>query len=178
MPFEIRTQMRRKSRAVTSLPQIMQLMRSIKVCRLALPDQGHIYLVPLSLGFICDEQAQDMTLYFHSAKAGRKIDIIRAGIESGQGLLAAFEMDGHYEVEPADKACQYSAEFHSIMGEGLVDLVTDTEEKLLALQCIMQQQTGRDGKSFEFGEAGVKSVEVIRVKVQWLSCKERAAMPG
>lgn len=77
--------MRRKDREVTDPGKIREIIAACDCCRLGLCDNGRAYIVPLDFGFA--EQDGHYTFYFHSAKEGRKIGLIR---EAG---WAAFEMD-------------------------------------------------------------------------------------
>ena len=75
--------MRRKDRAVTDRAQILDILSRCHCCRLGFQDKEEVYIVPLNFGYT--ESDGHLTLYFHSARQGRKIDLIarthRAGFE-------------------------------------------------------------------------------------------------
>ena len=54
------------------------------------------------------------------------------------------------------------------MGEGQAYIVTDSKEKIRAMECLMKTQTNRD---FEFDEKMVGRVQVIKVIIQNYSAK-------
>ena len=65
--------MRRKDREVSNTEDIKHIIEKCKVCHLAMVDKGLPYVVPLNFGYIVD--GNSLTLFFHSAKTGRKLDI-------------------------------------------------------------------------------------------------------
>nr|WP_326185508.1 pyridoxamine 5'-phosphate oxidase family protein [uncultured Oscillibacter sp.] len=155
--------MRRKDREVTDPERIDEIIFDCQCCRLGLCDQGKAYIVPLNVGFVREDG--NRVLYFHSAKEGRKIDLIaRTG-------WASFEMDSGYELVAGDVACRYSARYRCVMGGGPVSFVETAAEKRAGLTAIMRQTTGRD--QWTFSDAMLDAVRVIRLNVEELSCKER-----
>ena len=154
--------MRRKDREITDPEKIEQIVSSCYCCRLGFCDQGKAYIVPLNFGHALENGSY--VFYFHGAKEGRKIDLIR---ETG---WAGFEMDTGYELHTADQACSHSAAFQSVIGGGKVSFIEDPEEKKKALCSIMAHNTGRS--EWEFPEATLKATCVYKLEVEELSCKE------
>lgn len=154
--------MRRKDREVTDPEKIRDIISKCHCCRLGFNDQGKVYIVPLNFGF--QESGGKYVFYFHGAKAGRKIDLIR---ENG---YAAFEMDTNYLLHEADTACEYSARFQSVMGSGAVSFVEDTEEKKEALRIIMEHNTGK--KEWEFPDKMLHATCIFKLEAEECSCKE------
>lgn len=154
-------EMRRKDRQVTDPEKIREIIAACDCCRLGLCDHGRAYVVPLDFGFT--EQEGRYTFYFHSAREGRKIDLIR------QAGWASFEMDAGHEAVPDETACEYTARFQCVMGGGPVTLLETAEEKRAGLAAIMAHITGRD--QWEIGEDALKGVCVLRLEVEELTCK-------
>ena len=71
--------MRRKEREVTDIKEIREVLDSCKVCRLGIADEGGAYIVPLNYGYRLEDGV--LTLYFHGAKEGKKLDLIRKNPE-------------------------------------------------------------------------------------------------
>ena len=67
--------MRRNDREVTDINEIKNILNLCKTCHLAMVDGNMPYVIPLSFGYVMD--GDTLTLYFHSAKEGRKIDILK-----------------------------------------------------------------------------------------------------
>ena len=68
--------MRRKDREVTDPVKIREIITACNCCRLGFRDGGRAYIVPMDFGFA--ETDGRWTFYFHSAKEGRKIDLLKA----------------------------------------------------------------------------------------------------
>ena len=63
--------MRRNEREITDPKIIEEIIHQATICRIALYDADYPYIVPLNYGY------ESGALYFHSAKEGKKIDLIR-----------------------------------------------------------------------------------------------------
>ena len=69
--------MRRKDREVTDFKKIVSILNDCDCCRLGLVDErGLAYIVPMNFGTETD--GERLTLYFHCANEGKKLDIMRA----------------------------------------------------------------------------------------------------
>ena len=113
--------MRRKDREVTDQGRIQDILSRCIGCRLGFYEAGEVYIVPLNFGYQMDKDAT--VLYFHSAKEGRKIDLI------AQNPSVGFELDTGYALHGGDSACSYSAAFESIIGTGKVSFVENRDRK-------------------------------------------------
>ena len=154
--------MRRKDREITDPAKIREIMRCCQVCRLGLRDGERVYVVPVNFGLL--EREGKLFLCFHGAKEGRKADLIRS---TG---YACFEMDTGYRLQGGEQACDYTAAFQSVIGEGTVVQVTDPAEKEAGLNAVMDQITGKD--QWTYGPAMLEAVGVFRLEVEHLTCKE------
>lgn len=154
--------MRRADRQVTEWSQIVEMLRSCMVMRVAMQDAEGLYIVPVNYGFeLCGEQ---LTLYFHGAYEGRKAEALRRPIP------VAFEMDGGEELVEAKLPCAYGYRFFSVMGNGTARTVTDLSEKKRALTILMKHQTGKD---FEFNDAMANSTAVFAIAADSCTAKQR-----
>lgn len=156
--------MRRKDREVTDTEKINNIINNCSCCRIGFNDNGEVYIVPLNFGYSITDNTY--TLYFHGAKEGRKIDLICSSPKVG------FEMDAGHEVYAlnADVACNYTSRFQSIIGNGVMSIVTAPEEKKLGLSLIMEHNTGK--RDWSFNDNAVNAVAVFKLTVTSLSCKE------
>jgi len=153
--------MRRKDREITDRAVIRDIIVHSGICRIGMIAEGMPYIVPLNHGLV--EQGNHMTLYFHSAHEGKKLDAIRINPH------VCFEMDcGHALVGEGDIGCKYSYAYQSVMGEGVMTFVEDEAEKAAGLAAIMHTQTGR---AFSFTPEQAKAVAVLRLDVTKLSAK-------
>ena len=69
-------EMRRSDRMITDREEIVDVLDSCKVFRMAVHDEEGMYIVPLNFGYTYEEDV--LKLYFHSAGEGRKVDALAA----------------------------------------------------------------------------------------------------
>jgi uncharacterized protein len=146
--------MRRKDREVSDINELLNIVNECRICHLGLQDDKGIYIVPLNYGF--EYFNEQLILYFHSAKLGRKIEALK------QNNSVCIEMDCDHRLIEGENACDYSFGFKSIIGNGKAYFVEDYDEKIKGLGLLMKHETQRD---FVFDEKMVNSVAVIKVVV-------------
>ena len=119
--------MRRKDREVADLEGQLAILEQCPVCRVAIndPASGVPYLVPLNFGMVAGPQS--LTLYFHCAPVGTKLDLLRADPN------VSFEADCPGTVSGGATSCTYGMNYQSVIGRGTVRFV-ESGEKLTALQ--------------------------------------------
>lgn len=147
--------MRRKDREITDFNEILAIMEKCDVCRLAMVDNGLPYVVPMNFGFTADNG--EVTLYFHCAKEGRKIDILK------MNRAVCVEMDCSHQLITGEKACDYTMDFESVIGSGKAEFIDKDEEKVIALKHIMRKYS--DAGTFEFDEILMKRTTLFKVIV-------------
>jgi nitroimidazol reductase NimA-like FMN-containing flavoprotein (pyridoxamine 5'-phosphate oxidase superfamily) len=143
--------MRRKDLEVLDKEQLAKVLECCKVCRLGIADEVP-YIVPMNFGYSWGDR---LTLYFHSAPRGRKIDLLQ------KNPRVSFEMDCDHMLVAGGTACRYTYKYSCLMGVGEVRFLEDYDEKLQALKAVMQQVTGTD--DYEYDEPAVKNVAVFAV---------------
>ncbi|MBQ8638955.1 MAG: pyridoxamine 5'-phosphate oxidase family protein [Lachnospiraceae bacterium] len=154
--------MRRKDREVTDISKMMEIMNSCDCCRLGLVDGKEAYIVPMNFGY--DRINDQITLYFHCAAEGRKIDLL-----PGQSVVS-FEMDTKHRLIEGKRGCDFSWLYQCIMGTGTLEIVSDANEKIDGLQKIMEHYTKKT--QWEFDERVVERINVLKLSVRTWSCKE------
>ncbi len=154
--------MRRADREVKDGERINEIINACDCCRLGFIDGDSTYIVPLNFGFI--EEDGKRVFYFHSAKEGKKIELIRTN------RVVGFELDTNHALHSGEKACDYSFSFSSVIGKGIVSIVEDIDEKKKGFQCIMNHYSG--SKEWAFTDAEVNRVTIIKMEVTEISCKE------
>jgi nitroimidazol reductase NimA-like FMN-containing flavoprotein (pyridoxamine 5'-phosphate oxidase superfamily) len=158
--------MRRSDREIKDTAEIIAVIQAHKVCRLALADGDTPYIVPLNYGYEC--AGDNLTLYFHGAGEGKKIDIIK------KNPHVCFEMDGEHKLTPGETDCEYGFDFASVIGFGTAAFIEDTAEKVRALQILMRHQTGED-REFSFAAPHLAAVTVFKVVSASFTGKRRKA---
>ena len=104
-----------------------------------------------------------LTLYMHGATEGRKYDVIAANPNVFIEIDTDMVLTSGGEVP-----CEYGAYYACVMGEGTASILTDVDEKVMGLELLMKNQTGRD---FIITESMTKSINVIKVVIPELSVK-------
>jgi nitroimidazol reductase NimA-like FMN-containing flavoprotein (pyridoxamine 5'-phosphate oxidase superfamily) len=150
--------MRRKEKEITAKAEIESIIRQSLVCRLALSDEGAAYIVPLCFGY------KDNALYFHSAKVGKKLDILK------RNNAVCFEFDIGAKLERSGKTpCDWGLKYRSVIGFGQAVIIEDPEAKRKALEIITAQYA--DG-AYDFSDAALKGTAAIKVEISSMTGKQ------
>ena len=147
--------MRRSDREITDKAKIIEIIEKCDVCRLALADGNIPYVVPMNYGY--EYTDGKLTLYFHGAKEGKKLDII------AKNPLACFEVDCSHKLVEADDAWNYTMEYESVIGSGRIYLCAEKPEKIKALEQLMKKYA--KGKEFTFPDYVIESAALFRLEV-------------
>lgn len=158
--------MRRKDREVTDLEEIKRIMDTCKVCHVAMMDKEGPYVVPLSYGYQVEENV--LTLYFHSAKEGKKIELLR---KNGR---VCFEMCSEGQLFYGKVPCATGQCFSSVIGYGQASVIEEAEEKCRGLTILYAHQTG---KTVRFTPQQADSVCVYKIVSSDFTGKRRT-LPG
>ncbi|PIE55581.1 MAG: 5-nitroimidazole antibiotic resistance protein [Dethiosulfovibrio peptidovorans] len=109
--------MRRKDREVSDPRWMESVLSSGVTCYLSLFDGEWPYVIPLSYGY------SEGHLYFHSAKAGKKIDIIR------ENPRTSFAVDVETICAPESRIETGSVPpYRSVIGYGEIEIIPDDQE--------------------------------------------------
>lgn len=154
--------MRRTDREITDFAALVRVMERCDVCRLAFADGDYPYIVPLSFGL--ELQGEQVTLYFHSAREGKKLDLIR---KNGR---ASFEMDCGHELMLCEQAERCTMNYESVIGRGRVMIVSD-EGKKHGLDVLMHHY--RPEGDFRYGTTAIPKTTVFKLVVEEMTGKKR-----
>ena len=149
--------MRRKEKEIIDIKKIEEIIMNAKVCHLGLSIDNMPYVVPLSFGY------ENKTIYLHSAKQGKKIDILK------QNNKVCFEFNIDNEIKESDKGCSWGINFRSVIGFGKAYFIENIEEKQKALDIIMQHYTS---KTFLFEEKKVNSTLILQIHIEEITGKK------
>ena len=163
MKIRYNNEMRRSDREIKDILQIKAFIQKESIMRIGFYDEGEVFIVPVNYGYIFENEKH--VFYFHGAKAGRKYELAKKAPDVG------FEIDGNYELLEADTACDYSAKFQSVIGNGRLSLVENQEEKIKDLNILMKQSTGKAAWTYE--NKMLDGVAVFKLEVEKLSCKAK-----
>ena len=156
--------MRRKDREIHEKKEIIKIIEKCKYCRIGLSDNDYPYIVPLNYGYSYENDK--LTLFFHSAKEGKKINILK------NNNKACFEIDCDTKLIEGENACKYAYEYRSIIGFGKIILMETDEEKTKGLNYLMRHQTGQN-KNYAFGREELEKIIVLKMEVDEFKGKEK-----
>ncbi len=148
--------MRRSEKEITERSAIDDVINRCLVCRLGLSDDGFPYVVPMNFGYEGD------TLFLHSAREGKKLDILR------KNNRVCVEFDTDVEIISSDDAFGWSARYACVMGFGTAWLVDDPAEKRKAYDALMLHYAG---KTFEYPDPCVDCSIIIKITLDSVSGK-------
>jgi nitroimidazol reductase NimA-like FMN-containing flavoprotein (pyridoxamine 5'-phosphate oxidase superfamily) len=152
---------RRKEKEITDEPEIIDILSSETICRLAIAENNIPYIFPVNYGY------RNGALYIHSAPEGRKISIIE------KNDMVCFEIESGVRMISADSACDFSMAYRSVIGYGKASFLHDSGLKMEALNIIMKQQTG--SKGWSFSEKSLEKTAVIKVEIESMSGKKSSS---
>ena len=155
--------MRRVDREIIGLDNILAILDKCEIIRIGLCDGGKPYIVPLNFGYeVINEK---VFIYMHCAAGGRKIDIIN------KNNNVCFEADCGYKLITAETACRYSAEYQSVIGEGVIEILKGEAQKIHGLGILMKRY-GFNGKP-SYDERALSNVTVLRISVYSVTGKAK-----
>ncbi len=154
--------MTRREREITDIDEIRGILDRAKIVHVGMVDGNRPYVVPMNYGYTLNDGK--LTFYLHGAMRGRKLDVIRANPN------VFVELDTDIVPFEGEVACKYGLCYSSVMGEGVAEIVEDTELKKEALSIFMKTQTGKD---FEFNDKMVSVVSIIKINISEFTAKKR-----
>jgi uncharacterized protein len=153
--------MRRKDREITDEAVIDEIICKSEVIRLGLNDEAAPYVFPMSFGF--EKKGGKRIFWFHCANAGKKLDLLK------KDNRTSFELEADLEVVSSENPAEWTMKYKSVMGSGVLTIVTDAEEKNHGLNKLLGQYD-KSGKTYDFS-ANLKRTTVLKLKVTSLTCK-------
>ena len=155
--------MRRKDREITNLDEVIDILEHTDVIRLAMNNGDYPYIVPVNFCYELTTNNQ-LIFYIHGAKVGTKVELLR------QNPLLSFELDTGHQLITNEKACKYSFDYASVIGNGHATFIEEPTAKIAALQIIMNKFA--PNKTFTITEGDVKPVVVIKITVHAYTAKK------
>ncbi|HON19346.1 MAG TPA: pyridoxamine 5'-phosphate oxidase family protein [Salinivirgaceae bacterium] len=150
----------RKTIWIEQKEKIEEIISKAEVCALAMIDtEGKPYVVMMNFGY------RDGYFYFHGDHNGKKMDALRQNKE----VSIFLSVDHKLVFQHENVACSYGMYYRSVSAQGRVEFIEEYEDKINALNIIMQQYTKRN---FNYNPPSIHGVSVFRVKVENIRCKQ------
>lgn len=151
---------RRKEKAIKSKDEMIKILKNTKYLTIAMCENNTPYLVTLTHGY----DRKKNVIYFHCAKEGKKIDILRKNnVVWGQALL-----DKGYIPGKCD------SQYATTQFMGTVSFIDDISEKKHALETMIKQQETIPEEVIkkQITEKSVKKVNIGKIDITYLSGKK------
>lgn len=148
------------STEIVKQQDIDSVINSTEVCYVGMVDGDEPYVLPFNYGY------DGEYIWLHSGKAGRKHDIFSKNSKVCIAISTNHEL--HFRHEQV--ACSYSMKFKSIVINGVVEYVSDYDEKIKGMNIIMKHYTK---KEFPYNKPAIDNVEIFKVKIERISARQR-----
>lgn len=140
--------------------RIDKVIGACKLCFIGMSDEfGKPYVLPMNFGY------KEGVVYLHSAQEGKSIGIL----EKNPQICITFCTDPSLLWQDEEVACSYRMRADSVIGHGSVIFEEDFDEKVKALNIIMNQYSNRD---FNYSAPAVRNVKVWKVVLEEITAKE------
>lgn len=149
--------MRRKELEIVDKLALESILHQAQVCRIGLSHNNVPYVVPVCFGY------RDNCLYIHSARNGKKIDIIR------ENNTVCFEAEINVELLQNEQACDFAIRYQSVIGFGTARILEDDRERMHALNILMDHYSERP--SHEYREKVLSQVAIIKIEIATMTGK-------
>lgn len=150
--------MLRKDREITSNEEMIDILYRANTIRIALFDKVHPYIVPVSYGIKVINDI--VTIYFHSAKLGHKIDLIN------QNNNVCVETDIFYKIEQTEHGI--TTRYESVIGYGKIVKV-ENDEKIEGLKQICHHY---NKDNYPIGRCmGLNHTDVYKIEIESMTGK-------
>ena len=152
--------MRRSDKEITSEEEAEELLSNALVGRLGTCLNNIPYITPVN--FVYDKDK----IYFHSALEGRKIE----NITSNPNIC--FEIDEVISIIPGQRPCATTTEYKSIIIFGNIQIVTDIEEKVFALNKLIEKYAPQSPRLSLSSDPIIRRTGVLVIEVKEITAKQ------
>ncbi|KGK87082.1 pyridoxamine 5'-phosphate oxidase [Desulfosporosinus sp. HMP52] len=149
--------MRRSDKEITDQNLMDEIIKKAQVCRLAISYKDMPYIIPMNFGY------HDKVLYFHSAKDGLKLSILR------ENPQACFEVEIDTQIVPSEMGCEWTMRYQSVIGFGEVEFIDDITSKRESMKIIMEHYA--NDKSFP-SDTMLEGITLYKLKVNTMTGKQ------
>ncbi len=153
--------MRRKEKEIKDKEAIEEILKKADVCRMALSYKDKPYIVPVNFVY------KDSAIFIHSAKKGKKLDVIR------KNNKVCFEVDIESEIVLSSNPCNCTTKYQSVIGYGKAFILDKKEEIKLALDILVgKYYEDKSNKEFEYKKGCIENTNIIKIEVESISGKK------
>ena len=136
---------------------ITAILKKVEYGSLALCKENRPYCVPINYVY------QDGAFYFHGAKKGKKMEFIEANAFASLSVVEPFSLIPSYFSSSENLACPATHFFRSVTIDGEIEIVSDYNEKVTALQALMEKLQPEGKYKHLSDEAYTKMIDATAV---------------
>jgi nitroimidazol reductase NimA-like FMN-containing flavoprotein (pyridoxamine 5'-phosphate oxidase superfamily) len=152
--------MRKSSQEIKDKATLEEILSTSEICRLGFIDKNRPYILPFNYGY------QDNCIYVHCANEGKKIDLIK------QNNQVCIEIEQSAKIEKYEKACKWTTKYRSLIGYGLVEIITDYEQKRQGLDIIMRHNGANSSHNLNYERNKVDSMSILKIEITEMTGKQ------
>jgi len=149
-----------RSNCFSDKDAIEAIIRECQVCYVGMVDEDNSpYVVPFNFGY------EDGFIYLHSAREGRKMDILK----KNNRVCVSFSTGHELRHQSEGVACSYSMKYKSVIAFGHVEFIEDFDQKVSILNKVMMHYTGRE---FAYNAPAIHEVATYCVVIDKMTGKK------
>jgi uncharacterized protein len=149
--------LRRAEKEIKAREEMDDVLNRARICNLGLCDGGIPYIVPVNYGY------EDGCLYIHSAREGRKMDILRVNDR------VSFTLYVDEQLVDTGKVCSWGMKYRCVMGTGRASLLTNRPEIENGLRIILNHYSKSE---MSFDADMLSTVLIIKIQIDTLTGKK------
>lgn len=149
-------------REITDINEIEDVLRSARVCRIALIDGAYPYIVPLCFGYSLT--GDKLQIYFCCGEKGKKMELIKYNNK------AAFEIDKLYDIIRTEQSLGFAAHYRSIAGTGTIEIVTGID-KITGITLLTNKYLDGEAEK-KYSEQTLNDCAVLKLTADKFCCIE------
>jgi len=143
--------------------EVVEVLRSQVIARLAMAVNDQPYVVPISYGY------DDGRIVFHGRSHGRKLEMLTANPR------VCFTVEQGTELVTHELPCKWSFNYRSLVAFGTASIIELASEKRRALDILMRQHCRYLGEpeleAYEYDDAQIAGTVVVQVVIDEATVK-------
>lgn len=133
--------------------RIDEIIKSCKSCFLGLCGSDmQPYVIPMNFGY------KDGVIYLHGGFSGRKWEIF----EENSKACVTFMLGDDVVWQNEQIACSWRVKSQTVVAEGTLKVVREFDEKVKALDILMEQYSSR---KFKYSDPAIRNVGVWKLEI-------------
>jgi len=145
----------RKITFLKELKEIEIVIKKCQTCHIAMVDENNKpYVLPFNFGY------HEGTIYLHSDKKGRKIEILK----NNPAVCINFTADHELFHQNEQVGCSYGMRYRSVLTYGDVEFIEDFDAKVDALNIFMKQYVA--DREFKYSDPAIRNVCIFKVEIK------------